>query len=62
MKAREKKDWKGLQVSLNQVSLQTQELIDQYGGIQLFGQIVGLTNANKLLTLNPTLKSLFRYF
>ena len=28
----------------------------------LFGHIVGLTNANKSLTLNPTLKSLFRYF
>ena len=60
MKAREKKDWKGLQVNLNQVSLQTQELIDQYGGIQFFGQIVGSTIANKSLALNPTLTSLFK--
>ena len=60
MKAREKKDWKGLQVNLNQVSLQTQELIDQYGGIQFFDHIVGSTNANKSLALNPTLKSLFK--
>ena len=35
---------------------------DLYDGIWFLVHIVGLTNANKSLALNPILNSLFKYF